>query len=216
MQGKKECRGLKSVCLPVRMELIFADLGITCLLLQFFFLFRFDNILTSWQTWPYGGSEVLRCSLWNYSGVAFSWCFKQLSLPCKYTEASCQRFECSASTVTLKQWLSMFDIYWALMGEEFTVGLIFLLAFYLFSSSLVEWRRIFAGVVHNLGTTDQSLNFGATFTSFDSQGFWGSATWMLLALQYLPPFLPSVPMRMNRNPCQLSHSLMLCYFSSRR
>lgn len=35
----------------------------------------------------------------------------------------------------------MFDIYWALTGEKFTVGLIFLLAFYL-SSSLVEWQRI--------------------------------------------------------------------------
>lgn len=39
MQGKKEYRGLKSVFLPVRMELIFSDLGITCVLLQFFFRF---------------------------------------------------------------------------------------------------------------------------------------------------------------------------------
>lgn len=44
----------------------------------------------------------------------------------------------------LKQWLSMFDIHWALMGEEFSVGLIFLLAFYLFlpPPALVEWQII--------------------------------------------------------------------------
>lgn len=49
---------------------------------------------------------------------------------CKYTEASRQTFKCSTLTITLKQWLSVFDIYWALIGEV-TVGFD-LLASYVF------------------------------------------------------------------------------------
>lgn len=38
LQGRKECRHLKPVFLPVKLELILSDFSITCFLLRFFFV----------------------------------------------------------------------------------------------------------------------------------------------------------------------------------
>lgn len=113
--GKLECGIRKSAEVwslsPVRGGLIFSDLGITCFLLHFFLLF--DNFLTN-------STRLWLCSVaGNYPGIAFSWCFWQLSLAYKSTGAACQGLECSApATVRFKQWLSVFDTYGVLMGEE--------------------------------------------------------------------------------------------------
>lgn len=184
----------------MRRGLIFSDLGTTCFLLQFFLLF--EAFLTSWQTRPGCDSAVLQGIILELHSAGAS---NSFPFPVNAQEHLARGLSGSASaTVRFKQWLSVFDAYRVLMGEEFA-GEVHLLVSSL--SPFLLWQRVFLQAL--LITWALQIRVKSLVLLFLALIAGGSGLDV-----FLLPFLPCAPTRMSRNPCQLEP--LMCYFSSRR